>query len=180
MSEINLVKSAGIYRTLVNGKVINHFSISPEGSKVDNPLFNEVYSNLNDYKQQYLMSGLELVDNEDFYYVREIDADMPYTDPVKRIQVLLLIISRYITLSGALFEKLTHPMGGLTAEDIKNMEENDEYSEILSAVDIKDLTKAIKSNLLDRNIMEEPRSGQYILSDAGKYFFNELFTTTAH
>ncbi|MEY8198121.1 MAG: hypothetical protein RPS47_02655 [Colwellia sp.] len=175
MSSVNLAKSAEIYRAIMNGKVINHYQVSSDGSQSENPLFTEIYYNFNNYKQQYLMSGFDLVVKDDFYYAREIDSDMPFTDSVKRIQTLLLIISRYVTLSGALFEKLTNPMGGITTEDIQKMSENEEYTEILEAVEIKSLVSGIKTHLIDRNIMIEPRSDRYILSDAGKFFFNELF-----
>jgi hypothetical protein len=43
---------------------------------------------------------------------------------------------------------------------------------------IQDIEKSIKTNLLDRGIMEEPRAGRYILSAAGKYFFAELFSSS--
>jgi len=175
MSEINLNKSKDIYRAFISGRVINRFSISSDGTQQQNPLFTEIFSCFNDYKQQYLMSGMELVAKDDFYYAREVDGDMPFTDPVKRIQALLLVIGRYVTQSGALFEKLTHPLGGIGDDDLQKIEENEEFSEILEAVDLKDLAKSIRTNLLDRGIMEEPRTGRYILTPAGQYFFNELF-----
>ena len=175
MPEVNFKKSVEIFRALISGCVINRYTISADGARTDNPMFTEIYSNYKDYKQQYLMSGMELVSKDDFYYIRDIDDEMPYTELVKRIQTLLLIIGRHVTQSGALFEKLTHPMGGICDEDLQKIAENEEFSEILAAADLKDLEKSIKTNLLDRGLMEEPRAGRYILSAAGKSFFDELF-----
>ena len=179
MSEINLKKSKEIYRLLINGRVINRYSIAADGSPIENPLFTEIYGLYNDYKRQYLMSGMELIARNDFYYVREVDSEMPFTEPVKRIQALLLVTGRHVTQSGALFDKLTHPMGGICDDDLQKIAANEDFSEILAAVDIQDIEKSIKANLLDRGIMEEPRAGRYILSAAGKYFFDELFCETS-
>lgn len=176
MPEVSIPKSTEIYKAFVNGRVINRYSIKPDGSTLESPLFGEIYNNYNAYKQQYQMSGMELVVKDDFYYARDVDKETSFTDQVKRIQVLLLIIGRFVTQSGALFEKLTHPMGGITDDDLQKIANTAEFAEILAAIEIKDLVKSIKSNLLDKDIMEEPRSGRYILSAAGKHFFEEIFS----
>lgn len=176
MTVIDIDKSVQIYKQLINGRVVNRYSISSEGDQVENALFTEIYRNHNDYKRQYQMAGFELVTREDFYYIRENNDEMPYTDPVKRIQAILLVISRHVTRSGSMYEKLVHPMGGISDEDIIQIWENPEYQEVLTAADVKDLATTIKTHMVERGIMEEPRPGRYILAPAGQHFFDELFS----
>jgi hypothetical protein len=176
MGVVDINRSVQIYKELINGRVINRYSTTSEGGRLENPLFTEIYSNHNDYKRQYQMAGFELVARPDFYYIRENNDEMPYTDPVKRIQATLLVISRHITRSGAMYEKLIHPMGGISDEDIAQIWDNPEYQEVLLAADVKDLATTVKSHMIERGIMEEPRPGRYILAPAGQYFFDELFS----
>ncbi len=174
MLDVNLTCSTDIYKQFINGRVINKYVYNMAGEREENPLFTEVFMHFNDYKKQYLMSGMELVAKDDFYYVRDNDSEMPYTDAVKRIQTLLLIIGRFVTQQGV-FEKLTHSAAGLTQEDIQTISANEDFNEILMAADMPDLAQAIKSNLLERGIIEEPSAGRYVLSVAGNYFFQQLF-----
>ncbi|CAA0096240.1 Uncharacterised protein [BD1-7 clade bacterium] len=170
---INLKLSAEIFRELMSGKIINRLA-SVDGDD-ENPLFSEISTRTKDYTMHYAMAGFELVSRPDFFYIRERNSESPYTEPVKKIQGLLLIISRYITKRGFMFDRITSKNAGLTHEDINNIIEDDEYQEIMSAIEIKDFMVTFKSHLLDRGIMQEIRSGKYLLTAAGSYFFDDLF-----
>ena len=177
MLDLNFSLSSKLYKQLINGRVINRYRYGLSGEQEENPLFTELFTHFNEYKLQYLMSGMELVAKPDFYYVRDKDGEMPYTDAVKRVQVLLLIISRYITQRGT-FEKLTNPHAGISEEDIELIAANEDFQEILNAVDMPDFAQAMQTNLLERGIMESPRQGRYVLSAAGRHFFEELFSAS--
>ena len=175
---MNDQQSAAIFRELINGRMLNRTVPANDGTATENPLYTEVASHYAIYSQQYRMCGYELVTGLDYYYIRERSAEQVHTDLVKRVQALLLIISRHVTKAGALFEKLSHPAGGVSVADIDEMEADAHSQEILKALGIKTgLEAAIRTNLVDRAIMVQMPTGRLILSPAGKAFFTELFAS---
>lgn len=173
---MNYRLSADIFRELINGRVVNRTVLANDGAEQENPLFAELSSRVDDYQRQYRMSGYELVGGVDFFYIREVSAEPQHTELVKRIQSLLLIVSRHVTRSGAIFDKLTHPAGGISGEDVAAMEADELTAELLAALGIRTgLEAALKTNLVDRGIMRQTAAGRLILAPAGRAFFAELF-----
>ncbi len=173
----DLKKSREIYGLLMNGKLINKSILNNSGAFVENYLFIEIINNLDDYRTQYKMSGYELVENADFFYIRDAqkqDSDLK-TDITMKVCVLLLIMGKYLIEHNHRLTRLTEPSGGVSESDFDAMQEMPNTQEILYKSKIKDFTSAVKSVLIDRNILlQKPSSDEYILSDGGRAFFQEI------
>jgi hypothetical protein len=170
--------SKEIFDQLTNGKVINKTILNNAGEFVENHLFNEVMGNLNDYRQQYEMSGCDFVESPTFVFIRDLASNQEdlKTDVTMKACVLLLLIGKYITENNYRITKLTESSGGLTEADIEAIEQMDDTKEVLERSSIKNgFSSAIKSILIDRNILlKKPSVNAYLLSDAGKEFFDEI------
>lgn len=170
--------SQEIFNQLMNGKVINKNELNNNGEFKENPLFAEIVGNLNDYENQYTMSGYEFVQHPSFIYIRERTSQREELkiDITMKVCVLLLLIGKYITEQNYRSTKLTDKTGGLSVVDFEGIEDMPDTQEILQKSGMKSgLQAAIKSTLIDRNILlQKPSSQTYILSDAGKAFFEEI------
>jgi hypothetical protein len=173
------VLSAEVYNRLMNGKVINKYNIDKKGDKYNDVLFSEIILNLDDYKKQYEMSGFELVSGYNFFYIRNGITDSIKADVSKKISVLLLVISRHVTKKGYKFDKLSNPKGGITNNELLEIEDLDETKELMEKSEMGKMKFhiAVKRVLVDRGIMLEKVTGEFILSDAGISFFNDLFSS---
>lgn len=176
--------SQEIFNQLMNGKVINKTELNNSGDFKENPLFAEIVGNLKDYKNQYTMSGYEFIQQPSFIYIRERTAQKEElkTDITMKTCVLLLLIGKYITEQSYRFTKLTDKTAGLSQIDFELIEEMPDTQEILQKSGMKSgFMNAIKSTLIERNILlQKPSSETYILSDAGKAFFEELINGYNH
>ncbi|TSC21527.1 hypothetical protein FOM00_29900, partial [Pseudomonas sp. ST1] len=86
--------SQAIYKELMSGKVINKDTYE-NGEIKPNPLFEEMLNNYDqNYKPLYLNIGFELVMRNGFIYIRSVERDEEYSEVVRKIQVLLLILAR--------------------------------------------------------------------------------------
>ena len=172
-------KSKIIFDELMNGRVINKRDYNQDGSPQDNPLFDEIISNEDSYRTQYLMNGYQLVMEVDHCFIRDNQADTEITDLEKRISVLFLIISRYITKNGYRFEMLKDPNHGLTEDLIQEIDEEETTKELKLKVATdfckQNLKTAIDKNLYERNLMARSKVGRYFLTDSGVAFFDNLF-----
>lgn len=170
--------SKEIFDQLMNGRIINKTVLNNASEFVENELYTEIIRNLDIYRQQYAMSGLKLVETESYFYVREPGANQESlkSDITMKACILLMLIGKYITESRSRLSKLTDPSGGLTDADIEAIEEMTDTAEILDRCGIKqDLQVAIKTILVERNIMLQKASSEvYLLSDAGRAFFDEI------
>lgn len=168
MYEARLSKE--IFDHLMNGRIINKTVLNNASEFVENELYTEIIRNLDTYRQQYAMSGLKLVENESYFYIREPDANQESlkSDITMKACILLMLIGKYITESRSRLNKLTDPSGGLTYADIETIEDMSDTPEILERCGIKqDLKTAIKTILVDRNIMLQKASAE-VLSTTGE------------
>lgn len=172
---INFDKASAIYHELMNGRVINKTDLINNNEK-ENELYIEIINNLNSYKVQYAMSGFELVAKPGFFFIREANPESIHTKPVKKIQTLLLIIARYITTSGYKYDLLTDASGGISPEQLADIASNADFSEIIKRTGIDDLMTTFRTHLLERGLMYETGRGTFILSVAGRHFFDEIFS----
>ncbi|UZE97235.1 condensin complex protein MksE [Alkalimarinus alittae] len=174
----NQTKSVQIFNELMNGKVINKSILNNSGSRVDNELFVEIMDNLDVYHNQYRMNGYDFVDKSSYVLIRERSGQKEdlKTDATMKVCVLLLLIGKFINEHNYKIGKLTEANGGLTKSDFEDIEKMPDTAELLDKSGLKKgLWVAIKSNLIDRNILlEMPSAGKYILSDAGIAFYDEI------
>lgn len=174
---VNMQKSVKIYDHLMNGRIINRQRLGTNGEFEPEPLFAEIMDNLGDYKNQYAMSGFSLVANADYVYIIKGQAhDISKTDIAMKAYCLLLLIGKYLTTHNYRLEKLSASSGGLSQAEFNKIQSMPQTKEILERANMgEDLFKSVKSILIERHIMfENPITGHFILSDAGRAFYDEL------
>ena len=168
--------SRELYERFVNGQVINELIFHDSGMVV-NPLFEELVSNFDRYyRELYLNIGFELVLKKGFAFIRSIEPDDLQNDIVRKVQGLLLVLGRGVTELGFQFELLTDPAVGVSNEIIEQIEQKEDKQEVLAACDIKGgLLINIERILGKRNIAFQNAKANWVLSNAGMAFFDELF-----
>lgn len=176
--------SVDIYQILSSGKVINGRILNNSGEFVSNSYFEEIMNNLSSYRTQYEMSGHELVVRKRFIFLRKsgYSIDDLKTDITMKAALLLLMLGKYINDRNYRFSKLTDTTGGITRTDIQNIQDMDDIQELIEKAKLKDdLFSEFKNVLINRSLLLElPGSERYILSDAGKAFFDEVVHSFAH
>lgn len=170
--------SKQIYQELKNGKVINKHRLDNSSNFVENDLFTEIVLNVDDYRRQFEMAGYEFVLTDSFVLIRELGRDTATlkTDVTMKAYILLLLLGKYLNEQNYRFSKLSDPDGGLSIGDINAIEQMKDTRELLEKSGMKNgLLNNFKNVLVKRNILLEKASSEtYILSDAGKAFFNEI------
>ncbi len=181
----NQALSVEIFDELMNGRMINREILGSNGKFEPNPQYKEIMDNLSLYKQQYKMSGYTLVANanldEGFIYIIKGEAyEISKTELAMKAYCLLLLIGKYLTSNNLTMSKIIDEQGGLTTSDFSKMQTMENIAEILENANMQDdLLKNVKSILVDRHIMykkvgDELGQDRYILSNAGKAFYDEL------
>lgn len=179
----NVELSVEIYQFLSSGKVINSRILNNSGEFIPNLLFEEVMNNLDAYRTQYEMSGQELVVRKSFIFLRKGGDSIEdlKTDITMKAALLLLMLGKYINERNYRFSKLTEQSGGITRDDIQNIQEMEDVQELIEKAKLKDdLFTEYKNVLINRFLLlEMPGSERFILSDAGKAFFDEVVQSFA-
>ncbi len=170
--------SQAIYNQLINGKVINKHRYNIKINQLgDNPLYTEIFTNFDDYRQLYRRINFDLVDEKNgFYFIRELSGGDANEVTIK-IQALLIIIGRIITEKGYLFDVLTDYRAGISLEELSMAMSEERYADILHTCKLclsNTIEKEIDNHLIARSIMFKNSRGHYVLSDAGAAFFSEL------
>lgn len=178
MYDIN--KSREIYSILNAGKIINRNTLNNAGELMDNALFIELMDNLTHYREIYNGLGYKLIDNVDYFYLNDLNSSDNDNLAVK-IQILLIVIGKYVNQQGYLLNRIYPQSTGLSADDFDRMSEIENLQEILERLKIhanlksKDLKETIKKILVDRGVMfEKPLSGNFVLADSGMDFFKRI------
>lgn len=186
MYDIN--KSREIYSILNAGKIINRNTLNNAGELMDNALFIELMDNLTHYREIYNGLGYKLIDNVDYFYLNDLNSSDNDNLAVK-IQILLIVIGKYVNQQGYLLNRIYPQSTGLSADDFDRMSEIENLQEILERLKIhanlksKDLKETIKKVLVDRGVMfEKPLSGNFVLADSGMDFFKRIqkYTTATN
>lgn len=174
--QVDQQKSRKLYEALINGQAVNEYIFKDSGL-VSNPLYEELFSNLDRYyRDLYSNIGFELVMREGFAYIRSYDPDEAQNDAVRKVQGLLLVLGRGVTELGYQFELLTDPGAGVSPEVLEQIAQGEDKQEVLSACDLKGgFASNIDKILGKRGIAFQNAKGNWVLSDAGRGFFNELF-----
>lgn len=173
---IDQLKSRKLYETLINGQAVNE-SLFKDSGLVPNPLYEELVANFDRYyRELYSSIGFELVLRDGFAYIRSLNPDEAQNDAVRKIQGLLLVLGRGVTELGYQFELLTDPDAGVSSEVLEQIAQGDDKQEVLAACDLKgDLAANMDKVLGRRGIAYQNARGNWVLSNAGKAFFSELF-----
>lgn len=178
------VKSRQIYKHLMNGRILNKYQLNNSGDRVNHPLFEEVMGNLDDYRHLYVMSGYRLIEHPNYLYIVDDEASETKTEVTMKAYCLLLVIGKYLMMNNYSLDKITSEKAGLTEDDFKQMEEVPYIEEILEKARFTrkkedGLLSLIQTTLVDREILLEKKSSkQYVLSEAGKAFFEELLSNS--
>lgn len=170
--------SEEIFKELMNGRIINRYRLHNNGNETEDELFIEVMSNLDAYRQQYQMSGFQLLEHDDYLYIRDrsIAHDDLNSDITMKICVLLIVIGKFINHKGYVLGKITDPAGGLDEADIEAIAAMPDTAELLEKTGLKKGFKAaFISTLVERKLMlQKPSDGRFILAASGRSFFQQL------
>ncbi|WP_409523177.1 condensin complex protein MksE [Nitrincola sp. MINF-07-Sa-05] len=175
--QVDQRRSRALYEMLINGQVVNEYIFKDNGL-TPNPLYEELISNFDRYyRDLYSNIGFELVLRDGFAYIRSIDPDDAQNDAVRKVQGLLLVLGRGVTELGYQFELLTDPDVGASSEILVQIAQGEDKQEVLAACDLKgSLVSNMEKVLSRRGIAFQNAKGNWVLSDAGKAFFSELFS----
>ncbi len=178
---LNRRLSQDIYRELVGGKAINQDSYL-NGEITPNSLFEEIFNKYDDYRTLYANIGFELVMRNGFAFIRALERDEDYTDVVRKIQALLLIVSRGINELGYQFDMLTNDSVGVRDSLLHEIDKGEDKRDIMAACGMRQdtLVAACKKVLENREIAYRNAKGNLVLSHAGKAFFEDLFRYSPH
>jgi len=178
--QVDQQKSRQLYAALINGQVINE-TLYRDGALAPNPLYEELIANFDRYyRQLYANIGFELVLRDGFAYIRSLDPEEAQNDAVRKVQGLLLVLGRGVTELGYQFELLTDPNVGVSPEVLEQIGQQEEKQEVLAACDLKGALATHMDRVLGRRgIAFQNARGNWVLSNAGKAFFDELFSSAA-
>ncbi len=176
---INAQKSQKIYADLINGRIINKMLLAQEQLQ-PNPDYTELFSNLDAYVEMYRNIGFELVFRDNFFFIRDLDLGDTYKEMAIKIQVSLLILSRKITEEGFGYDLLENEAAGISMEQMEKYSQLQDVQGLISAAKLakKTLSEVVKDILVEKRIMMINSRKRYVLTDAGKYFFQQLFSSS--
>lgn len=182
---VNRRLSQEAFRKLTAGQVINQLQYA-NGELMPNPLFDELYKERDRYYvEAYANMGMELVQRPGFFFVRTLSTSQADDDTrdqesaaaVRQIQGVLLVLGRGVLEKGYMFEALTQPDAGISRETLESIGSDRTMAQILAACKVEwALPDAAKNVLVDRGIAYFNDKGNLVLADAGKAFFEDLFT----
>ncbi|MGZ8911438.1 MAG: condensin complex protein MksE [Methylococcaceae bacterium] len=175
---INKALSQKLYAEFINGKTINKQSyLSKTNELEENPLYTEIFNNLDEYKTSYENINFELIHKQPgFFYIRELNGD-DVNEVTIKIQALLIVIGRIVTEKGYLFDTLTDYRAGIKSEDLNAAMEEERYTDILHTCKLckdRNIDTEIRNNLISQDLMYINSRGHYVLSNAGQSFFSAL------
>lgn len=179
--QINLEKSEAIFATLTKGNMINkHEYDSREHSIVPNPLFLEIEDNIEQYKLQYRMAGLELTDAVDYFYLLDRKSESKSNTAIitkNKIYASIIILVRYITQdNGKLFESISNINYGFNEDDFSQIKSKPVYVHLLEKTKINTIPNMIKL-LSEKGFVFKTKNNKYVLSDSGKRLVKEIVNT---
>lgn len=176
LEQINLKKSIQIYDELTKGRLINRYIYSSTThSLVDNSLFIELRENLENYSNQYAMSGHELVDDGEFFYLIYKKLENNTNQPIKtKVYSAVIVLIRCVThIQARLFDSLKNVNYGVEINELKEIELPEDYQLILEKAKLGSLPKAV-DYLYEKNFLLKTNRDKYILSSAGLSIVDEI------
>lgn len=180
----NKTLSKEIYNQLMNGKMINKHILDNANDLQINPLFTEVMDNLAEYRNLFEMIGFDFIVSPDFMYINDSEIESEKKTPLAmKALIMLLVIGHYVNKDKRSPNRIfCAKTGGLYEEDFQKMEAMPDIAEVLEKADIttktdRDLHAQVVNLLVNRGIMMEKSSSKsYVMTDAGKAFYNDVVT----
>jgi len=170
-------KSTEIYSQLITGKYINKTILNGEDVYSENPLFEEIKINQDEYTKYYDDIGYELVFENDYFYLnkekKEEEEDETFIDKnILKEYVLLTVLQRYMLDNKISIDRtLLDENVGLSPQQIEPMFSLNKYTNILTLTEMKTLSiKTIENVLLNKNIIMYNSKGHFVLTNIGKKF----------
>lgn len=174
---INAMVSRAIYKELSNGRVINKAIYDEERLK-DNPLYRELFDAREKYAELYDALGFELIHKEGFFFIRDAEEVDPYREAMTKVVALLTVIGYGVMQLGFRFSLLIGEDAGISEAQAAELSAREDCRDILSAVGMKgDLWQECKNILVERRIAFINTHERIVLTDAGAFFFRELFSS---
>ena len=169
-------KSQRIYADLINGRIINKYLLDQD-QRIPNPDYTELFTNLEHYVELYRNIGFELVFRDSFFFIRDLDLGDTYKEVAIKIQVTLLILARKITEAGYGYDLLESENAGISVQQMDDISKQEEVQKLISAAKLgkKTLPEVVKDVMVEKRIMQKNSHNRFVLTDAGKYFFSQLF-----
>ena len=175
--EVDPFASRMIYKDFISGKIINKYEIL-EGELQPSPKFKELMGNLDKYQYLYDLLGFEIrsIGNESFFVTRS-DRIEEYNEIAANIQVLVLCIARGVYSLGVASGILFDPTSGISTKMLDDIGELEEQKRIMEACKLKlPLSDSVVPILVNRGIMLQLPSGRYLLSQSGRFMFNQIIS----
>ena len=124
---IDIKLSQRIFDVFMAGKVINSYKLSDGDVSEPCPLYNEITINLDDYKLHYHRCGSELQILDGCYFIRSQNEEKSHVEVAAKIQALLIVIGRAVTLDNYELGVLFDNHGGLTKAMVTKINQNDDF-----------------------------------------------------
>jgi hypothetical protein len=176
IKHIKLDVSASIYEELTKGRIINRNVYSTKlHTLIDNPLFLELRENLEDYENQYLMSGHELIDQGEYFYLVYKKHENNSKQLIKtKVYSAIIVLVRCVThLQSRLFESLKSVNYGVDTSELNDITLPEEYQLILEKAQHQSLVKAVEY-LNEKNLLLKTNRNKFILSSSGLALIEEI------
>lgn len=173
---LNPIASKEIYKDFISGKIINADEYY-DGKLAPSSKFRRLVDNIDTYRALYGLLGFDIKSlNGVAFFISRADREDELSEVAANIHTLLLVICRGLGARGIAPGILFDPNSGVSAKDIDTIGEDAEVSRIIKACGLQlPLTRPINGILVERGIMYKTRLERYILSNAGKHLFSELF-----
>lgn len=161
--------SKEIYQNFYVSSVINRLEYS--ASKADfhnNPLYQEIILNSDHYTHLYFHLGYQLIhdDQGKYFYIKALTAneceEEDFDEISLKILAVLTIVSRLATTRGQVLSTLGLPVGGITANDLSSLNEDESLS-ILQSLKLRSPEDAIEF-LRKRGFAFKVDAKRYVLS----------------
>lgn len=163
-----------LYARLTGGRTINKW-VMENGALVESPHFNELFRNHDAYVKLYASIGFQLILEQDFYFVRDRSVD-PHREVAMRIAALIQILSRRMAFIPLHADAILDSHVGLPRHQIVEMNKVDEVQEILKACGMRlALIDEVSNVLVGRDIAYWNQRDALVLTDSGRFMFNQLF-----
>lgn len=173
---VNIEKSQKIFNDLIKGKVINEFIYDPKtDALIINDLFSELRDHLEQYKLQYQMNGMELIEKAKYFYLIDKNSISETKQPIKtKIYASMILLIRFVMSDGGkVFDYLKNINYGVSVKDLDGLEDNANYLHILKTAKIDKAENMLKY-LHEKNILIKTSKDRYILSDSGNAIVQDI------
>jgi len=173
---MNYKLSEEVYIQLIKGKYINkHNYDSISDILLDNELYKEILKNLSEYIELYKKIGLDLINENNAFYLMETKKSEEEINPLQfKEYILFLIIIKHLNNKKIEVSGITNYKIGIHKEIIEEIFTKQEYISLLNAADISTIQNPLQKTLIEKNILYFNTKKNYVLSDIGISFLKYI------